>query len=218
MAGWAAVLFDLDGTLADSVPLILRCYRHTMRTHLGAERPDEEWLRTIGTPLRDQLLDFARDTEEAAAMLDTYVAFQHTVHDDMVRSFEGARDVLERLVQEGSRLGVVTSKRRKIALRTLDVSGLGDLVEVLVAADDVSRGKPDPEPVERALELLDVEERRRRVLFVGDSPFDLRAGRGAGVRTAGALWGPFSRDVLERERPDHLVEGLADVPGLRVEP
>lgn len=216
MASWAAVLFDLDGTLADTVPLILRCYRHTMRCHLGQERPDEEWLRTIGTPLRDQLLDFARDAEEAAAMLDTYVTFQRTVHDDMVRPFEGAREVLERLAGEGSRLGVVTSKRREMALRTLDVSGIGDLVEALVAADDVTRGKPDPEPVEQALELLDVAAQRDRVLFVGDSPFDLRAGRGAGVRTAGALWGPFPRNVLEREGPDHLVAALGEVVDLRV--
>ncbi|HZD05793.1 MAG TPA: HAD hydrolase-like protein, partial [Longimicrobiales bacterium] len=92
---WAGVFFDLDGTLADTVPLILRCYRHTMRAHLGQELPDERWLRTIGTPLRDQLRAFARNADEAVAMLETYVAFQRSVHDEMVRPFDGARLVVE---------------------------------------------------------------------------------------------------------------------------
>lgn len=209
--GWRGAFFDLDGTLADTVPLILRCYRHTMRTHLGEALPDEHWLRTIGTPLRDQLAAFARDDAEAEAMLETYVTFQRTVHDDMVRPFDGARRVVEEVARRGAAVAVVTSKRREMALRTLARCGLDDLVEVLVAADDVRRGKPDPEPVRSALEQLGLESVPGRVFFVGDSPFDLRAGRGAGVRTVGAVWGPFPRHVLEEEDPDHLVEALHEV-------
>lgn len=209
--GWRGAFFDLDGTLADTVPLILRCYRHTMRAHLGEAPPDERWLRTIGTPLRDQLLDFARDPAEADAMLETYVTFQRTVHDDMVRPYDGARHVMEAMAGRGSAVAVVTSKRREMALRTLARCGLDDVVDLLVAADDVRRGKPDPEPVRQALDRLGLDAEPGRVLFVGDSPFDIRAGRAAGVRTVGALWGPFPRRVLERERPDHLVAGLEDV-------
>lgn len=211
---WAGVFFDLDGTLADTVPLILRCYRHTMRAHLGEELPDERWLRTIGTPLRDQLRAFARDAGEATAMLETYVTFQRSVHDEMVRPFDGARRVVEEVAASGAAVAVVTSKRREMALRTLARCGLDDLVTMLVGADDVERGKPDPEPVLAALEGLSLLESAERVLFVGDSPFDIRAGQAAGVRTAAALWGPFPRDVLEELRPDYLVEALEEVPGL----
>ncbi|HEX9885443.1 MAG TPA: HAD hydrolase-like protein, partial [Longimicrobiales bacterium] len=134
---WGVVLFDLDGTLADTVPLILRCYRHTMTRHLGAPPPDEEWLRGIGRPLRDQLVEFARDDEEAAGMLDTWVTFQRTVHDAMVRPFPGAGEVVHALKARGALVGVVTSKRDEMARRTLDHLGLLDAMDVLVTADDV---------------------------------------------------------------------------------
>ena len=97
---WAAVLFDLDGTPADTVPLILRSYRHTMQVHRGRELPDSEWLRTLGTPLREQLKDFARDDAEVDAMASTYGAFQHRHHDEMVAAFPGALEALVRLRAE----------------------------------------------------------------------------------------------------------------------
>lgn len=207
---WSAVLFDLDGTLADTVGLILRCYRHTMSAHRGGPLPDERWLATIGRPLRDQLLDFAEDEEEAAAMLETYVAFQRTVHDDMVRPYPGAVEVLDELRGGGTRLGVVTSKRREMAERTLSCCGFLDRFDVLIGADDVSAGKPDPEPVLAALERLGDAD-PGRTLFVGDSPFDVIAGREAGVRTAAALWGPFPREVLEEAGPDYFVRTIAEI-------
>ncbi|HSH75410.1 MAG TPA: HAD-IA family hydrolase [Longimicrobiales bacterium] len=216
MAGtrsWRGVFFDLDGTLADTVELILRSYRHTMLEHLGATLPDERWLATMGTPLRQQLRDFARDEPEAEAMLETYTEFQRSVHDEMVRPFPGAGGVLAQLRERGARLAVVTSKRRLVARRTMEVCGLWGSVELLVSADDVTRGKPDPEPVLQALDVLGLGDSAHEVLFVGDSPFDLRAGRSAGTRTAGVAWGAFGRSALEAERPDHFFEDLQDVLG-----
>ena len=205
---WRGVFFDLDGTLADTVALILRSYRHTMLTHLGAPLPDERWLATMGTPLRAQLLDFARDELEAAAMLETYTVFQRSVHDEMVRPFPGALGVLAGLRERGARLAVVTSKRNEVARRTMEVCGLQDAVELVVGADDVTLGKPDPEPVHRALDALDLRAHAQEVLFVGDSPFDLRAGRAAGTRTAAVGWGAFQRPALEAEGPDYFLETL----------
>jgi pyrophosphatase PpaX len=211
---WAAVLFDLDGTLADTVQLILHCYRHTMRTHLGRELPDERWLATIGTPLRDQLRDFARDEDEAARMLETYVTYQRGIHDRWVSAFPGAADVVGTLKSQGIAVGVVTSKRREMALRTLDRCGLEGRYDVLVAFDDVERGKPDPQPVLRALSSLGIQDQADRTLMVGDSPWDIRAGRRAGTRTAAALWGPYDRADLEGERPDYWLEELRGVLAL----
>ncbi len=212
--GWRGVFFDLDGTLADTVGLILRSYRHTMETHLGEAPPDEAWLSTIGTPLRDQLRDFARDDGEAEAMLETYTTYQAGIHDEMVRPFPGADMVLGELRSRGVPIAVVTSKRSTVAKRTLEVCELWDSVDVLVTADHVQRGKPDPEPVLRALAALELSEDAGDVLFVGDSPFDLRAGRSAGTRTAGVSWGAFARPLLEAERPDYFLERLEDVLGL----
>ena len=208
---WKGVLFDLDGTLADTVELILMSYRHTMRTHLGDAPPDERWLSTMGTPLRDQLVAFARSSTEAEAMLETYTTFQRRVHDEMVRPFPGAGEVLEALRGRGSRVGVVTSKREDVARRTLGVCGLDAHVEALVCAEHVRRGKPDPEAVHVALAALELEDYPREVLFVGDSPFDLRAGRAAGTLTAAVCWGACSRDTLSAERPDYVLERLEEL-------
>jgi len=213
---WRAVLFDLDGTLADTVQLILRCYRHTMRTHLGEELPDARWLARLGTPLRDQLREFARDAEEAARMLETYVTFQNGLHDEVVRAYPGAVETVQALGGNGTALAVVTSKHRGIAQRTVERCGLGDRFDLLVGADDVTRGKPDPEPVLLALKRLGLSEHQGSdVLFVGDSPYDMRAGRAAGTRTAAALWGPYSREVLEAEEPDYWLEDFSDLLRLR---
>lgn len=208
---WRGVLFDLDGTLADTVELILCSYRYTMETHLGQAPPDEQWIATLGTPLVAQLRDFARDEDEAAAMLETYTVFQGRVHDDMVRPFPGARDVVTELSRRGSRVAVVTSKRGLVARRTMEVCGLWDHVELLVSADDVSRGKPDPEPVLKAMGSLDLGSYAEEVLFVGDSPFDIKAGRAAGTRTAAVSWGPFAREHLDAELPDFYLESLTEL-------
>lgn len=208
---WRAVLFDLDGTLADTVELILRCFRHTMQTHLGATPPDAHFLAGIGTPLPVQIGGFARSDEEQSEMLATYVAYQREVHDRMVRPFPGAATVISELRLRGVAVGIVTSKARGIARRTMEVCELHDRFDVVVCGDEVERGKPHPEPVIRALRGLGADDEPERVVFVGDSPHDLRAGRAAGTRTAAVGWGPIGRGVLEAESPDYFLETLQDV-------
>lgn len=207
---WDAILFDLDGTLADSISLIMRCYRHTMLVHLGYEPPDELWRRGIGTPLDVQLAAFARTDSERIAMRETYRAFQHTIHDRLVRPYPGVVDGLAALGRRGLRMAVVTSKGREMAERTMRVCGLDRLFHAVITADDVSRGKPDPEPVLKALDRLASRE-ARRVLFLGDAPMDVEAGRAAGVRTAAATWGAFSAEALLRARPDYVFRDFDEV-------
>jgi pyrophosphatase PpaX len=210
-AGWKAVLFDLDGTLADTIELILRSFRHTMRTHLGEVPPDERFLEIIGIPLPTQLRGFARDEGEAELMRLTYVAYQREVHDEMVAPFPNAALVLSDLRRSGTRLAVVTSNDTRVARRTLEVCGLWGSVDAVVCADEVAEPKPHPESVHKALELLGLGGRVEETLFVGDSPFDLRAGRAAGTYTAAAVWGAFSRDALAVEKPDFYLSDLLGV-------
>lgn len=206
---WEAVLFDLDGTLADSIGLILRCYRHTMETH--GHTPDEDvWIRSLGQPLRTQFRAFAASDAELDAMVDTYVRFQVTVHDEMVRPFPDAATVIEQLTRRGVPLGIVTGKRRVMTLRTLRVCGFEGRFEAIVTPDDVPRPKPDPGHVGAALKSLGIRV-PGRALMVGDAPVDIISGKGAGVRTAAALWGPFPRAAIEETQPDHYLDTLEDV-------
>jgi len=152
-------------------------------------------------------------------MLETYVTFQTGLHDEVVRPYPGAVEAVAALGASGTRLAVVTSKRRTIAERTMERCGLAGRFELLVSADDVEHGKPDPEPVLLALERLGLSEEAAQVLFVGDSPWDMKAGRAAGTRTAAVLWGPYARTALEAEEPDYWLEDFSDLlrlgPGSR---
>ncbi len=206
------ILFDLDGTLVDTIGLILSSYRHTMSTHLDQIPPDESWLMTLGQPLRVQLQKFARSPDELEAMFQTYLEHNEANHQQLVRPFPGMLDAVRSLGAAGYRLAVVTSKIRPNTDRELATVGLAEYFDVTVTADDVQAPKPDPEPVHTATRQLDLTE--REVLMVGDSVFDLRAGRAAGVRTAAALWGPFGRSLLMAEKPDFWLEGVASLLSL----
>lgn len=213
MAGLSTFLFDLDGTLIDSIELIMSSFRHTMLTHRGAVPPDDDWRAGFGRPLRPQLARYARDAGEAARMAATYRAHNLEHHDRLVRPYAGIRPALAALAARGARLGVVTSKNRPAAEQGLRHCGLDGFFDVLVTSDDVTEHKPHPAPVLAALARL--EARPAETVFIGDSPHDCRAGRAAGVSTAAALWGPFTRASLGPHGPDHWLERPEAIPELR---
>ena len=201
---YTTVLFDLDGTLIDSIELILSSYRHTLIVHRGSTPSDDVWLAGLGTPLRAQFRAFTDDENEITAMVATYREHNLANHDAMVRPYPGVQRAVSALHRSGARLAIVTSKAREGAERGLRRCGFDGMFDALVGADEVERHKPDPEPVRRALDLLGAS--RKGAVFVGDSPHDLVAGREAGVATAAVAWGPFSHSVLARHTPDHWID------------
>jgi pyrophosphatase PpaX len=204
-------LFDLDGTLLDSVELILASYRHTALAHRGEAPDDAVWLAGLGTPLRTQLRHLSDDPAEIEAMTATYREHNLANHDRMVRPYDGVVHAVRGLTSRGT-LGLVTSKLRQGALRGLRVADLEEAFSVVIGADDVDRHKPDPAPVLAAIERLGADP--STTVFIGDSPHDMAAGRAAGVRTAAALWGPFPRETLEPHRPDYWLYAPADLATL----
>ena len=205
-------LFDLDGTLIDSIELILRSYRHTLRTHRGVEPPDALWLKGLGTPIRVQLRQWSEDPGEIEAMAQTYTTYNLAHHDALVRPYDGIVGAVTRLKQRGKQLGLVTSKSRSGAQRGLRVSGIEAAFDAIVGADEVTHPKPHPEPVLIALERLGTKA--NDAVFVGDSRHDIECGRAAGVATAAALWGPFDRAHLSDLNPDYWLETPEDVEDL----
>lgn len=205
-------LFDLDGTLIDSIDLIFRAYRHTAERHLAVAPPDAIWLAGLGTPLRTQLAEVTDDPELIEKMVVTYRAYHQEHHDGSIRLYPEIAEVLKVLFERGARLGIVTSKLRPGAERGLAATGIAERFHVLVSADEVKRAKPDPEPVERALEKLGADG--ETTVFIGDSPHDIAAGRAAGVRTAAALWGPFHNEELAKAGPDYLLGTPSEILSL----
>lgn len=205
------VLFDLDGTLIDSIRLILDSYHHTLSQHQLPARTDDDWLKGIGTPLHVQFAEWRQHPERLQAMIATYREYNLKHHDRMVTVYPGVVDAVRELKAAGLATGLVTSKNRQGAIRGLRLAGLEALMDVLVCADEVTNPKPHPEPVEKAVALLGAEP--ATTVYVGDSVHDMHSGRAAGVKTAAALWGPFGRSHLEGARPDYWLE----TPGELVE-
>ena len=205
------VVFDLDGTLIDSLDLIVASYRHTMETHRGHRLPDQLWISGVGTPLAVQMLEFASGQEEADAMVETYQTHNLANHDRLVRPYPGIREAIETLRDRGIKLAIATSKRATATSMGLRACALPEnWFEGVVTSEDVERPKPDAEPVRRALELCDESEPAMAV-YVGDSVHDMKSGRAAGVTTAAVLWGPNDRDTLSPTRPDLWLTAPAEI-------
>jgi len=206
-----AVLFDLDGTLVDTIPFILAAVRHAFAGY-GRCPSDAEWIAGIGTPLREQLASFARSPGDVEGLFDRYRTYWLAEHDRRTRPFPGAVEVVERLAASGHPIGVVTAKLSQGAHRTLRHVGLEQLVQVVVGADTTARSKPHPDPVLFALDRLDRSP--DAALLVGDSTHDVAAALAAGVRPVGALWGVCDRAALAAAGAEVFAAQVAELPAI----
>jgi pyrophosphatase PpaX len=202
---WPTVVFDLDGTLIDTIPLILESHRHATRTVLGRELPDDLLLSGIGRPLLAQMQVF--DPERYQELFDAYRTWNHANTERLLRRFDGIDDVLLRLERAGLRLGIVTSKSRDAVDLAFRIIPAAVTFEAVVTIEDTSRHKPEPEPILLALERLggDPDD----AVYVGDAPYDVQAARAAGCAAVAVTWGAAPVDRLERERPDRIVHSPA---------
>lgn len=209
MRPFQTVLFDLDGTLLDSVDLIVDSYHHTLAAHNLTPMTRDEILAGLGTTLYAVFRNMTDDAESVAAWIATYREYNLANHDLRARAYPGVVDMVRRLADTDLRLGMVTSKARAGAERGLKLMGLDGTMEIIIGADNVVKPKPDPEPVLKALDLLGVPA--ETTLFVGDSHHDVYSGKGAGVKTAGVTWGPFDRAHLEIAGPDYYCHTPSDL-------
>lgn len=207
-----AVLFDLDGTVVDTIPHILASFRHATAEVLGTALSDEVLLHHVGVPLARQMRFFTDDEAEADRLLTAYRAFNHRTHDDMARLYPNTVAALAAVQTAGLPMGIVTSKSRHMAERAIALFDLGQYFTVLVTADDTECHKPDPMPLTYAAELLGMDP--ARLVYVGDAPADIACGKGAGAATVGAAWGVASRERLEQAGPDAIINDIGELPAL----
>ena len=206
-----ALLFDLDGTLVDSIELILGSARHAFIGFAGHIPTDDEWRSGIGRPLQAVLREYTGgDETEAERLLARYREYQLEHHDRLLTAYDGVVDTLRALSAAGHPMAIVTSKSDWLAQRALDFVGIGSYFGALVGCDTCVNHKPHPEPVERALALLGEES--SNALFVGDSPHDIHSGLAASVYTVGATWGAFSRDEMLNSGADVVIDDITDLP------
>jgi pyrophosphatase PpaX len=204
---YKGVIFDLDGTIVDSVELIIVSFQHAIREVLGREISREESIVWVGRPLREQMELFS--PEHAEELVTVYREFNHREHDRMLKLYEGILDLLDGLLRAGVKVGLVTSKSRYTTQMAFDLTGIESYFDATVCADESAGNKPSPEPILACLKRLRVAP--AEAAYVGDSPSDIQAARAARVHAIGVTWGVFDTATLEAEKPDTLVHTIPEL-------
>jgi len=206
-----AILFDLDGTLINSLPAYVLSFQENIRATTGQMVSAEELRGRISIPT-PQILAFYAAPQHIPAMIERHNELMR-LHADQIAFYPGVRGALSRLHGAGLKLAVVTSQIAGELATTRAVLGMDEWIDAWINSDMVAYPKPAPDPVLLALEQLGVQP--GAALMVGDSIYDLRAGQAAGTHTAAVTWGFGSLADLMACSPDLLLnqpEELAQLP------
>lgn len=216
------LLFDLDGTLVDSIDLIIEGFYRIWEQNFSYRPERADIVKTIGVlidnamhqlidaGIREQRITLLEEQNVVVKrLLDEYREYYIECHDTLIRPFPNVNEVLSELRRRNYRLGVVTSKRRMGADRSMKVFGLDSLVDCVIAAEDTERHKPNPDPILKAIEIL--SSTPARTAYIGDSTHDMIAGKRAGVFTVAALWGPFDPDELRATEPNQTASSPSEL-------
>lgn len=201
-----ALIFDLDGTLVDTFPLIIASLQHACEVATGRRHSEAEVITMFG-PTEQDILHSAVGPVRYSVAEHAYYNYYERHHAQCVRMYEGIVCLLDQALHHGYRLALFTGKNYRSAWFTIHATGLEKYFPVVITGDDIEFNKPHPQGIWLALQRLRVES--RRAAYVGDMPADIEAGRAAGVRTAGALWHSRFRDEVIACKPDYLFETVA---------
>lgn len=197
-----AVLFDLDGTLIDTNELILSSFKKAFKEVLDIEVPEKEITMLFGRPLVQTLGKYSESKLEE--LIKTYRDYNESNHDQMCRSFDGVKEMLEELKEMGVKLGIVTSKREHLAKRGMKISGILDIMDTVITPESTEKHKPNPDPALKACELLKVNP--NEAIMVGDATYDILCGKSAGCKTIGVSYTSIPIKELQRVEPDYFVD------------
>ena len=206
------VIFDLDGTLIDSRMDITNALNYALEPYSFAQLSVEETVKMIGegiTRLIEELVG-ERDTPMKVDITERFLAYytQHIL--DYTKEYPGVRDTLETL--NSYQKAVISNKKESLSRRVLDGLGLLHYFSVIIGSDTTPQRKPSPVPILKVLSELHVQP--RQAVIVGDSNYDVDAGKAAGITPVAVTYGYRPREVIAHA--DFLIDRMADlVPLLR---
>src|SRR3954470_20077137 len=193
-----AVLFDVDGTLVDSVDLHARAWREAL-AHFGHRIPFDDIRAQIGKG-GDQLLPVFLSQDEISLRGKLIEDFRGDLykreHLKLVRGFPGVRPLFKELLRRGLRIALASSAKGDELETYKQIAGIADLIHAESSKDDAARSKPHPDIFDAALRRLGGDVDRHRVFVVGDTPWDAIAAKRTGIRTVGVLCGGFAEADL----------------------
>jgi len=194
----SAIVFDLDGTLVDSLDDILDSFLAAFDS-MGLPRPDRAAARAlVGRPLTEMYSPFA-PAEALASLVSAYREHYPRHFVKRTRPFPGVVDLLSRLGAHGYTRVVATTKRPDAAHALVEAVGLGGLLDHVQGTDGFPH-KPAPDVILRSLAAVGASGE----WMVGDTVSDIEAGRAAGLKTYAVTWGTHGAEALSRARPDAL--------------
>ncbi|MGD9080165.1 MAG: HAD family hydrolase [Desulfobacterales bacterium] len=213
----AAVIFDLDGTLIDSIDIYFMIVEKALerlnlpgvsRSRILAAAESEEFKWELILPA-DTIKRKEEIVDEAWAVINEIAPQMFA---DNLELIPGAAGIVENLSSNGLKIGLVTSTQRKYLetkMQPLKIGGVDTLFEVIITSDDVEKRKPAPDPLIICAQQLDVKP--GNCVYVGDTTTDIKAGKAAGMLTIGVLTGFDEYEALEREKPDAIVENIQNL-------
>lgn len=205
------VLFDFDGTLANTNQVIINSFKHISNVFRKEECSDEYVVNTFGEPLG---LTLERDYGEFnfEDVMACYREYQESRFIDEVFLYETVEETLEFLKNKNIKLGIVTSRMRNSTLSALEKFNIKKYFDVFVCADDVEKHKPDKEPLIKAINEL--KSTTENTLYVGDSKFDIECALNAGVTPVLAGWQHGSKELIEKYNVKYVLEKMYDITNL----
>lgn len=213
-----AMLFDLDGTILDTNELIITTFLEALKGYAPEGFGREHIIPGMGRPLEDQLKLFS-GLEDVSRLIDSYREVNLRLHDEYVKPFDYVKDVLERLKENGIKLGVVTTKIRLTTEKGLKFVGIHSYMDAVITIDDVVNAKPHPEPVLKAMELLGADP--ATTMMVGDSTVDMQSAAAAGTLPVGVAWSLKGGQILRDAGAAYVIDDMRELyafAGLEREP
>lgn len=181
------VLFDFDGTVMDTNDVILKSWQHAFRQILGKTADEARLLKTFGEPLKMTMKNFfGGDEEQVERNVEIYRSYQRDHYLDLISLFPGVREMLEEVKSAGFKTALVTSRLKPTTYDGLRKFAIEAFFDCIITADDVTKHKPDPQPVFRALESLG--SAAGSALMLGDTRQDILAAKNAGVASVLVEW------------------------------
>ncbi len=208
-----AIVFDMDGTLVSSLPVIYHCENEISQKYLKTALSLEDVISKFGPPAHAIIGDMTKnlpDDVQSRAISDYYECYRTYVSARGL-VFPGIAELLRKIRGSGRQLALFTGVEKVMMEYTLNPFKLSDFFKVRITADDVQKSKPDPEGINLALSRIKADAKES--MYVGDSPADIVAGKRAGVLTGAALWSPENRGDPTTEHPDYefrSVQQLSD--------
>lgn len=194
------IIFDIDGTLAETHELIFASFNYVAEKYLSKRFTDEEIVSLFG-PTEDVILKEWMKEDYEVARKD-YFDFYESKHSEMAEIFPGLKEVILYIKKKNIPLGIFTGKGRDSAVITLKAIQLFEHFDMILSGDDVEEHKPSPEGILKFVENYKLNP--ERVLMVGDTAHDIIASKDAGVKCALVLWDDYSRNKFKNCKTDYL--------------